>query len=191
MSFLYFTISWGNNHVSGSTIPTLMLSYEPVIALLYLPSDIVVLVGSIRTLRRLAKSRADIDIGPSALNETGTRLSCGISLIVGLMVYKADLSAGIMREPVVSVLIEMAQKPAVMATVEPEEKLLGRILSRTETTARNFVVLGLFLYCVLYPYYYRENPLEYEQVVFSSHRRPAEFCKIGSWYKFIDFSLLK
>lgn len=48
-----------------------------------------------------------------------------MNLTVGLMVYKADLLAGIMSEPVVSVPIEMGHKPAATATAEPEEEPPG------------------------------------------------------------------
>jgi hypothetical protein len=47
--------------------------------------------------------------------------SCETSEIVGFMVYKAARLAGMMREPDVSVPMEIGEKPAETQTALPDE----------------------------------------------------------------------
>jgi hypothetical protein len=126
-SFSYFTILEGNNHPSGLSTPIRISPHFPVTALLYPPSGTFVLVGSTIASRRFARSRTDLVIGPaeSASRVTGMMPSCDTILRVGLIVYRADRSLGMMSDPIVSVPIEMGEKPAATATAEPEEEPPG------------------------------------------------------------------
>src|ERR1700761_1061180 len=104
-----------------------MSPHDPVTAERYPPSGIVVLLGSTITSRRLARSKTDLVMGPaeSASYVTGMIPYCGTILRVGLIVYSAALSRGIMSDPMVSAPIDTGEKPAATATAEPEEEPPG------------------------------------------------------------------
>jgi len=82
-----------------------------------------VVVGSARTSSSTARSSTDLVKGPaeSQTSEIGTTPRPEINPIVGLIVYNAALPPGMIREPSVSVPMEIGANPALTATAEPED----------------------------------------------------------------------
>lgn len=62
-------------------------------------------------------------IGPAVSHsgEIGTIPRCEIRPMVGLIVYNAALSAGVIKEPIVSVPIAIGAKPAETAIAGPDD----------------------------------------------------------------------
>ena len=72
---------------------------------------------------KAAMSRADLAIGPaeSANGEIRMIPAPETRPMVGLIVYRAALVAGMLSEPSVSVPTEMGANPAATPTAEPDE----------------------------------------------------------------------
>lgn len=119
--------SSGNFHVVGSRVATEISAQEPVMSKVKdSPKSLPEMVS-----RTTARSYTVFAIGPaeSKCLDIGTIPSCGTKPIVGLIVYKAALPAGHIKDPSVSAPMDTGAYPADTPTAEPEEDPEGPYMS--------------------------------------------------------------